>query len=200
MTQAVNVFVAEAFGARDAERVSRVTAQGFWLAGIISIPMMLLLWFMPLFLLWLGLDETTVMLTQLYLHAVVWGFPAAFGLAILEKVSSGLNTPQIVTTIMLCGVVLNGLANYGLIFGKWGLPALGIAGVGYASTIVLWFNLITAIAVMEIHPKLRDYQFFKGLKQFDGPIFWEILHMGWPVGMQNGADLGLFSITAILMG
>ncbi|WP_407900933.1 MATE family efflux transporter [Scytonema sp. NUACC26] len=64
-------------------RVSRITAQGLWLAAAVSLPAMLLLWNCDSILSALGQQESTVVLTKSYLHAIVWGFPAMVGSEIL---------------------------------------------------------------------------------------------------------------------
>lgn len=198
--KAINVLTAEAFGAKKNKEVSSIAAQGFWLTGIISLPISLFLWFLPGLLLDVGLEEATVALTQSYLHAIVWGVPAAFGLAVLEQVASALNTPQSITKIMLLGMVLNGLANYTFIFGHWGFPALGIAGAGYASAIVMWFNFSVAIAVVRFAPQFRDYYPLRQLYRFDRSLFGEMLRIGSPVALQHAADMGLVTVTAVFMG
>lgn len=40
----------------------------------------------------------------------------------------------------LVALVVNALLNYGLIFGHWGLPALGVAGAAIATTIARWLE------------------------------------------------------------
>ncbi|WP_204105317.1 MULTISPECIES: MATE family efflux transporter [Spirulina sp. CCY15215] len=198
LIRSLNVFVAEAFGAKDVEKIPRIVAQGFWLAGFLCLPIMLLLWYAPTLLLWIGQKAAIVALAQIYFHAIVWSIPAILSLYIMEQVASALNIPKIVTTIMFCGAIVNGIADYGLIFGSWGLPTLGIAGVGWASTIVFWLMAIAAIAI--IRYQLRDYRIFSEILHFDRQLFGEILQIGWPVSLQNAADLGLPTVTTLLMG
>lgn len=198
LMRSLNVFVAEAFGGKEVEKIPRIVAQGFWLAGCLSLPIMLLLWYIPTILLWIGQEATTVALAQSYFHAIVWSIPAALSFYAIEQAIGALNLPQIVTIIMLCGAIVNGVADYGLIFGYWGLPALGIVGVGWSSTIVFWLMAIAAIAI--VGSRLRDYRLFSQILSFDRQLFGEILQVGWPVALQNAADLGLPTLTALLMG
>jgi MATE family multidrug resistance protein len=198
--RAVNVLAAEAFGAKKTEEASAIATQGFWLTGMISLPIALFLWFLPSLLLKVGLEETTVALTQSYLHAIVWGLPAAFGLAVLEQVASGLSAPQSITQIMLVGAVLNGFANYALIFGHWGFPSLGIAGAGYASALVMGFNFTMAIAVVKLAPQFRPYHLLGQLHRFDRSLFGDMVRIGCPVALQHAADMGLVTVTAVFMG
>ncbi|MBP0018881.1 MAG: MATE family efflux transporter [Cyanobacteria bacterium SBLK] len=198
LMRSLNVFTAEAFGSREVEKIPPVVAQGFWLSGFLSLPIMLLLWYIPTLLLWIPRYATLVPLTQSYCHAIVWSIPAVLSFYAIQQVIGALNLPQIVTMIMLCGAIVNGIADYGLIFGYWGLPALGIVGVGWASTIVFWLMAIAAIAIVGY--QLRDKRLFSQILHFDRQLFGDILQTGWPVALQNAADLGLPTLTALLMG
>jgi MATE family multidrug resistance protein len=56
---------------------------------------------------------------------------------------------------MIGGTLFNVAANYVLAFGKFGLPALGIAGLGWASALSLW-GMFAALAIYILsQPQLR---------------------------------------------
>lgn len=138
----------EAFGAGKCDRIRQIFAQGVWLVVVLSLPMMLLTWHLDLILMLLGQQENTVALASTYLRAIVWGLPAAVGFFILKEVATAVNRPQLISAIALISIHLNITANYVLLFGKLGLPALGLAGIGWASTFVFWVNFIAAAAIL----------------------------------------------------
>ena len=198
--ETVSVFAAEAFGAEDTEQVKRITSQGLWLGFAISIPMIFIVWHLDWILLLIGQDESLVLLVKPYLQGVVWSFPAAMGFVVLEEVGSAINRPQWIAGIVVVGGLLNGVADYLLLFGKLGLPALGLAGIGWATTLGYWFCFIAAAGLFLFHPKFRQYNFFPHLNQFDKALCIEILQLGLPLGLQYGIEMGMFSVTALLMG
>jgi len=197
---AVGAIAANAVGANQIDRVSRATSQGFWLAAAMSLPVMFVMWHFDSILLLMGQEESIVLLTKTYLQAIVWGFPAALGFSILKEVGSALNRPQFLMIITVAGLISNAVANYVLIFGKFGLPALGLAGIGWASTIVLWLNFIVAVGWIGFHGDFRDYQLYRTLHQFDKDMFIDILQTGWFLGLQYGSEIGVYTATALLMG
>ncbi|MEO1183089.1 MAG: MATE family efflux transporter, partial [Cyanobacteria bacterium J06636_28] len=72
MTGAIS---AEAHGAEDHDRVSRVNVQGLWLSFGVSMPIMVLIWHLDtVFRLW-GQQPAIVDGATGYLHAIVWGLP-----------------------------------------------------------------------------------------------------------------------------
>ena len=198
--ETVSVFAAEAFGAEETEQVNRITSQGLWLSLAISVPMMLIVWHLDVILLLLGQDETLVFLVKPYLQSVVWSFPAAMGFVVLEEVGAAIDRPQWMTGIVIAGAVLNGVADYLLMFGKLGFPALGLAGIGWATTLGYWFCFIAAAGLFLFHPDFSKYNFFPHLNQFDQTLCFEIFQTGWPLGLQYGMEMGMFSVTALLIG
>lgn len=197
---AVGASVASAFGAGKIDQVSRATSQGIWLAAMMSLPAMFIIWHFDSILLFSGQEETNVLLATKYLHSIVWGFPAALGFCILKEVSSALNRPQFLTVITVAGLSLNAAANYVLMFGKFGLPPLGLAGIGWASTLVLWLNFIVAAGWICFDNYFKDYQLDCALRQFDQDMFVDIFQTGWFLGLQYGAEIGVFTAIALLIG
>lgn len=197
---AIGSSVANAYGAGKIDQVSRATSQGIWLAAIMSLPAMFIIWHFDSILLFSGQEESNVLLATEYLHLIVWGFPAALGFCILKEVSSALNRPQFLTVITVAGLLLNVATNYVLMFGKFGLPPLGLAGIGWASTLVLWLNFIVAAGWICFDDYFKDYQLSGALNQFDKDMFVDIFQTGWYLGLQYGAEIGVFTAIALVMG
>ncbi|MEA5527786.1 MATE family efflux transporter [Nodularia spumigena] len=191
---------AEAFGANKIDQVSRITCGQIWVAIALSLPAMLLLWHGDTILLLLGQQPSNVLLTKTYLHSIVWGFPAALGILILRGIASAVNVPRLITVTMLAGLILNAAADYMLMFGKFGLPQLGLAGIGWANTLVFWLSFTVGVILLIFYPKVRDYQLFRYLHQFDKQTFIKIFQTGWPMGLQWGAETALLNVTAWLAG
>ncbi|MEH2262903.1 MATE family efflux transporter [Nostoc sp.] len=197
---AVGVSVANAFGGGKTDQVSRATGQGIWLAVTMCLPVMFIIWHFDYILLLTGQEESNVLLAQTYLRSIVWSFPAALGFCILKEVSSALNRPQFLAVITVSGLLLNAVANYVLMFGKFGFPALGLAGIGWGSTLIFWLNFIAAVSWVCLDDYFKDYQLHRALYQFDKDMFVDIFQTGWFLGLQYGAEIGVFTATALMMG
>ncbi|WP_138503620.1 MATE family efflux transporter [Nostoc sp. PA-18-2419] len=196
----VGATVANAFGAGKIERISCATSQGIWLAAIMCFPVMFLIWHFDSILMLTGQEQSNVLLAKTYLQSIVWGFPAALGFCILKEVSSALNRPQFLTVITITGLLLNAAANYVFMFGKFGLPALGLAGIGWGSTLILWLNFIAAVTWIYFDEYFQDYQLDCALFKFDREMFVDIFQTGWYLGLQYGAEVGVFTAIALFMG
>ncbi|MCZ2206690.1 MATE family efflux transporter [Cylindrospermopsis raciborskii] len=191
---------AEAFGANKIDEVSRIASGQIWLAVTLSLPAMLLLWHGDTILLLFGQEESNVLLTKTYLHSILWGFPAALSILTLRGIASALNVPRLITITMLTQLILNTAADYVLIFGKFGLPQLGLAGIGWATALGFWVSFTLGLILLIFSLKVRDYKLFRYLHQFDKQIFVKIFQTGWPMGFQWGAETALFNVTAWVAG
>ena len=198
--EAVGTKVAQAFGAEESDRVGIIAIQGLWLAAALSFMAMVLLWQGDTLLSLAGQDPTNVLLAKSYLQTIIWGLPAALGFWALKSVASALNRPQFITVILVVGLLLDVPVSYALIFGHLGLPALGLAGIGWATTLVFWLQFLAAIGWLSFHPSFREYKIFGYLYQFDKVLFGEIFQTGWPLGFQFASESALFTVTALLMG
>ncbi|MEM1094026.1 MAG: MATE family efflux transporter [Bacteroidota bacterium] len=197
---ALEPMVAQAYGADDHEPIGRYTRQGMWLAVFLTVPVVVLFWFAEPVLLALGQDPNIVTGTAAYLRAVSPGFVAWLWFVALRGLLEGLHRPRLVTLVMAGGVALNIGANYVLMFGHLGFPALGIVGTGYATTIVYWYYVLALAAIVQLQPAFRQYGVFAHLRGPDWATIKEIARLGWPIGVSLGLEATLFTVTALMVG
>lgn len=200
VVMAVGPMVSQAHGAGEKEPIERSVRQGFWLGLALTIPAFALIWNIGPILTAAEQPPSTVEGATDYLRAIVWGFLPFLWLMVLRGFVEGISRPWPVTIIMMLGVLVNVAANYVLIYGKLGFPALGIAGSGWASTLVFWFLVLTLTAYVRLAPGLKDYHFFRKIGRPDPHYFREIFRIGWPIGVSLGIESGLFTSTALLLG
>ena len=84
--------------------------------------------------------------------------------------------------------------------GKFGLPALGLEGIGWSSTIVLWTMFLAIALYIRTQQQFRIYGIFQGFPQFDRGLIQELLHIGLPIGIIAFVETGLFTVTTVLIG
>ena len=200
VVQAVGPMVSQAHGAGEHEPVERSVRQGLWLGVVLAVPAVFILWNIAPVLRAAGQPASAVDAAEGYLHAILCGFLPALWFMALRSFVEGLARPLPITIITLIGVALNIGANYVLMFGPWGLPALGLVGTGWASTLVYWtLFAMLALFVVRIEP-FANYQIFGGLRTPDLTYFRELVRIGWPIGVSSGIEAGLFMITALMVG
>ncbi|GIL01057.1 MAG: putative multidrug resistance protein NorM [Alphaproteobacteria bacterium] len=197
---AVMPLVAQAQGAGDVRSARRATRMGLWIVALYAVVMMLPLWNFEALLVALGQDPHLSAQAADYLRIMQWSlFPALFTFT-LRSFLSAIERPRMVLVATVLAAVLNGFANYALIFGNWGAPALGLRGAAIASVLssTLSFTLLWAYAMWT--PAIRRFEIHVRLWRADWPVFGEVLHLGWPISLTIIAEVALFAAASILIG
>lgn len=196
---ATTPLVAAAWGRHDHAEVPHIVHQALWLAVMISAAGMLLLQHVtPVFEL---LDTPFHLreLTRQYLAAIAWGLPATAIFSVLRNYCEAMGKPLPVTVISVAGLLLNVPVNYIFIYGKFGLPALGGVGCGWASALVMWVMLLALIAYVLMTPVLANVR----LLQHKSAPHWAriapFLTLGLPIGIAIFFEVSVFAVVAILI-
>ena len=108
----------------------RTVRQGLWVGLALSLPASLVLWHIAPLLHLLRQDPELIAGAESYVRAAMWGFGPALWFVVLRNFIASLERPRAAMVITLIGVSFNAVAAYGLIFGRLGLPALGLCGRG----------------------------------------------------------------------
>jgi MATE family multidrug resistance protein len=102
--------------------------------------------------------------------------------------------------VMFVAVGLNGFADYALIFGAFGLPALGLVGAGVATAISNSFLFVALLGFILIDRRFRRYHILGRFWRPDWSRFREIFRIGLPVGVTLIMETGLFAASGFLIG
>jgi MATE family multidrug resistance protein len=196
----VGVLAAEAFGAGNEAGVSRATRQGLWVALVLSIPGTLIGWYLAPILALTGQDMRVVTFADKYLHAVAWSFLPYLCFMVLRNFVSALSRTNSVMVIAVAAIGVNLFFTYGLVFGRLGLPKLGVAGAGWATTITVW-SMLTAIAVYTAFSKhFQAYRLYRTSFRIELPMCGQIFRLGLPVAGITALEGGLFAALSVFMG
>lgn len=200
VVMAVNPMVAQAAGAGDDQEVGRSARQGLWLGTALGIPLLLLFGPSERFLLALGQDPEAAALASDYLTAIRWGILPNLWFTALRGFCEGLARPRPVLIITLLAVLINVFGNWVLMYGKFGLPALGLEGCGWSSAIAMAMMFLMLVVYIGRAPALKKYGVFAGLRKPDREHFRTLFKLGWPIGAQFGLEAGLFSASTLIIG
>jgi MATE family multidrug resistance protein len=196
---AVSVLVARYHGAQNQIAIIRTLRDGFLLALILVIPAVLLLWHGATILLLLGQKKATAALAQLYLHSLMWSIPPDFIMLVLLQLVIGLGQTRVNLFFSISWVPLNIFLNYALIFGKFGLPALGIAGIGWGTTWSYWLTTLFLLIFLLVNKNYHGYFKFKLANQFPSQLA-DLIRIGLPMGTMYCLEIAFFMMLTLLMG
>ncbi|MEM1081976.1 MAG: MATE family efflux transporter, partial [Pseudomonadota bacterium] len=192
--------VSQLDGSGRRKQAGEATRQGLWIALALSLLMFIGMRSVGLIQHWLDLEPQVAALALDYLRAISWGAPAFFMMLVLRFFSEGAGITKPTMYIGVLGILLNIPLNYALMFGNFGLPALGAVGCGWATAIVYWIQVLALAGYIRYRDAYQDYGLFS---RFSRPNWLEIgglLKVGIPIGVMIFFEGSLFVGAALLIG
>lgn len=117
-----------------------------------------------------------------------------------KQFSDGTTDTKTSMWILLSGNCLNIIGNYIFIYGKCGLPEMGLAGAGLST---LLSRIIMVLVYLSIFFKTKRYSIFrKGFLQgtLNRADFIQLNKLGWPIAGLMGMETASFSLSAVMVG
>ncbi len=181
---------AQALGARDDQRARELIWQGLWLSALVTLALALPIAALPLLLEPSGIAPDVARDARLFLWLRLPGLWPMLAFAALRSYLQAREQLRALIVATVLANVANLCLDVVLVFGKLGLPALGAPGSGLATSIcsLLQFGIL-AFAVRpgaRQAPKARDLR--------------KALSVGIPVGLQMGAEVGVFALVGLFAG
>lgn len=185
----VNTYVAQNMGAGKPERGPAYAWNGLWIAAafwaVVLVPFAFAL---PWVFRVAGIDLAQAELGAEYGRILLLGAVLTMWTRGLSQFFYGMHRASIV---LIAGVVANvinlGLA-WALVFGKFGLPALGVAGSGYATVIATGVELLIPLTVF-LGPRFNALYKTRSQWRPSMPHLRDLLRLGWPGGMMFGNEM-----------
>lgn len=102
--------------------------------------------------------------------------------------------------ILLSGNLLNIIGNYVLIYGKLGLPEMGVVGAGVSTLISRIVMVALFCLVFLARKKMRPYRegFFK--LGWSRQLVSRLVSLGTPIALEMGMETASFSLSIIMVG
>jgi MATE family multidrug resistance protein len=196
----IDPIVSQAFGAHRWTDCGRAMRHGLLLAVCLTLPIMFVLSQSRRILALLGQDPAVAAQAATFLDVLNYSTFPFLGFAALRSFLQGIGivTPALVV-VWLANLVNLG-ANYMLVFGHGGAPALGIVGSAWSTTLSRWLMFFGLAAYVFLRRALRRYGVVAPRGKLDTQLIRRILQLGGPVGMQLGMEIGLFTAALVMMG
>jgi MATE family multidrug resistance protein len=199
---ATSPMIAEAVGrklhmVRDIRRTFR---QGLWSAGIVSVPSWIVLWHTEPILLLFGQAPQSAAEAQTFVHMLQWGFLPTLGFIVLRSLVAALQRPLWALAVTGVTILFNVAANWALVFGHLGFPALGLQGSGLATTLSNTVLFVIFALVVALHPRFRRYSLFGNWWRADWPRFLKLWRLGLPIGAAMAFEITVFNAAVFVVG
>ncbi|MEJ7933606.1 MATE family efflux transporter [Sphingobium sp. AN558] len=180
--------------------VRRTVHQTLRAATIFAVPAWIILWHSEQILIVFGQDHELAREAGGLMRGLQWALLPFLGFTTLRNFTSALERPLWGLIVMLCAIPLNLLAGWALIFGRLGMPALGLRGAGIASSFSSTFLFLALLAVVLIDRRFRRYRLMGRFWASDRQRQRAVWALGLPIAIMLGFETSVFNASAFLMG
>ena len=198
--QAVSPLVAHARGAGAPEEAGLAVRQGMWAAIAIALCGSVVVWHSDTLLGALGVVPAIAAEGRPYGRMMALTFVPMTGVMLLRQVLTACGKPRAFFWAMVAALPLNALGNWLLMEGRFGLPRLGLAGIGLSSFFVATFLFLALLASIARDPDLDRYRLFAGVPRPDVPRLRTLFRVGVPIGAGNLGEMGVFLFSTVIIG
>ncbi len=180
--------------------VRRTVRQGFWSCVAISLPSWVFLWNGEAILLLLGQEPRLAAMAGDYLRPLMLSMLPFLGYLVLRSYVAAMERPNWALIACLIGLVFNAFANWVLMFGHLGFPALGLVGSGIATALssTLLFAVLSCVVLLD--RRFRRYRLFGRFWRPDWVRFRAFWRLGLPIGATLFFEVSIFNAAIFLMG
>ena len=197
LTGYTNALVAQYYGSGQPERCGLAAGQAL-IISLAAYP--LLLAAIPIgtaLFHAVGVPENQLGPQTTYFTIAMLGTVISLARGTLGSFFSGIGRTRIVMVSAATCLVVNVGAAYVLIFGKLGLPALGIAGAGIGMLVAGASGLLVLIAAYLLQENRLDYGTVAGLR-WHWPTMTKLLRLGAPSGAELFLNLLAFNLLVLV--
>jgi MATE family multidrug resistance protein len=196
----LDTLVSQAVGAGKPEEARRALVQGIFLALGLSVPLMAGVELLARNIAWFGLDPAVAPMAAEYLRVDNLSLPILLVYTAIRRYLQALGLVRALVFALATANLLNLAANYGLIFGEWGMPRLGLMGSAWATVGARGWMLLVMAAALAVYER-RTGRGLRGLGwRYDRRFFRGLIALGLPAAVQILLEVGVFSLATLAAG
>jgi MATE family multidrug resistance protein len=197
---AVPPSVSQLAGAGRQHEVATLWRQSLWIALAMGVLLGIGIWYSPWLLGAIGIVPEVRPLATGFLHAVAFGAPALSIYFCLRYLAEGLQHTTPGMFAGFAGLLALVPLGYALMFGFGPVPGMGATGLGIATAIILWGQVIGFLVFLRRSRRFAPYGLFERFEKPDWPRIRGLLALGLPMGVSIFMEGSLFVATALLIG
>lgn len=195
---AITPIVAQAYGRKDTHTASKALFQGLWLGFFIGSAVAIVLVISLLLLPLMPIDENIIAITRSYLLWMACAMPVIGIYQALRSFVEGHGRTKAIMLSNGLGFLIHIPLNYILVEGLFGMPAMGAVGCGL-STVLAFIVMLLALVVYISFSDIPLDAKYAHIKRIVPRYQWQLLRLGFPIGLSMLAEVSVFSIIALLV-
>ncbi|RZI41609.1 MATE family efflux transporter [Herbaspirillum sp. HC18] len=197
---AIAPIIGQLYGAERFDDIGAEVKQGAWLALFLTLTGCAFLLFpQPL----LSLAHASSALNEkatLYLRVLALALPATMGFRLYASLNTAIGRPKMVMSLQVAALALKVPLNALLIFGGFGIPALGGPGCAIATCITVWLTFIIGYLILRLDDSYRPFRIFgSGFVLPEWKALRDLLKLGIPMGLSYLIEVTAFTFMALFI-
>jgi MATE family multidrug resistance protein len=204
----LDTYLSQSHGAGRFDEANRWLVHGLILAAGLACALIGIIVLAPVLMLRLPIDHDILVNSVSFLRALNWGTPALFLYFTLRRYLQAFNHVRPIAIALVTANLFNITGNWLLIYGHaWGpihIPALGVTGSGYATSISRCYLALFLIAALWRIERKHHY----GLRAILGSVslhfepnrIRRLALLGAPAGGQIFVEIAVFAVVTYLIG
>ncbi len=196
----LDTLVAQAYGREDHDECHRWLAQGVYLACIAAVPLMAVIWLAGFFFTRFGITPEVAEPAGGYMRLFLWGTLPLLLYSAARRYLQGVGYVRVIAVTYVLANLVNWFGNWVLIYGKLGMPALGVNG----SAISTVFARVTmAAALMGFawrYERKRGHPLFRHWAGPQVARLKRLLRLGAPAAGQILLEVGAWNLATFSAG
>ncbi|MGM8835011.1 MdtK family multidrug efflux MATE transporter [Enterobacter hormaechei subsp. steigerwaltii] len=197
---ALTPVIAQLNGSGRRDRVAHQVRQGFWLAGGVSVLIMIVLWNAGYIIRAMhNIDPALADKAVGYLRALLWGAPGYLFFQVARNQCEGLAKTKPGMVMGFIGLLVNIPVNYIFIYGHFGMPELGGVGCGVATAAVYWVMFGCMLTYIKHARSMRDIRNDASFSAPDWTLMTRLIQLGLPIALALFFEVTLFAVVALLV-
>ncbi|NLX14480.1 MAG: MATE family efflux transporter [Phycisphaerales bacterium] len=189
----VTTMASQSLGAKRYNDCSAYGWQGVWISAAFGILGFALWPFVPTIFGWIGHEPAVLAMEIDYTRIRLLAVGLSGAAIALGHFFNGIHQPGQNTVTVVGTNIINALLSYALVLGKWGFPALGVAGAAWGSLIATAIHVVWLMGLM---------CFSSRTQQFNALRMWRpnrdkmrrLLAVGWFSGINFTIDITAWAV------
>jgi multidrug resistance protein, MATE family len=196
----LDTLVAQAYGAGDHSDCHRWLLHGLLLAAILAVPLTATCLVVLVAIPSLGFHPEVLPLLRSYFAVALWGTLPLLLYAAVRRYLQGIHAVAPVAFALVSANLVNAGANYVLIYGHLGMPALGVAGSAWATVLARVYLFVVLLLAARHYDRLRDSGLATVSRRVSVDRLRKLWRLGLPAASQISIEVAAFAAATALAG
>ena len=199
----LDTVLSQAYGGKRIDDANRSLQHGLLLGAMLTAVLMVIVALMPLGFSHLHTDPIILARAVPFLNALNWGSPVLVLWFVLRRYLQAFNHVRVIAFTLISANLINVLFNWLFIYGHhWGpihIPAWGVTGSGWSTTLSRVYQAGVMLAAVLYYDRRHHYGLLKTKWKYHAERLRELVRLGAPVGAQIFVEISIFgAVTAII--